>query len=131
MKVILNDMHPSDRLTPYFEVREMACKCGCNQCEVSMELMELLDMIRERFGPIIVNSGFRCVTHNTAVGGSANSMHMQGKAADIRTKNVTVTVDELADFAESLLPGTGAVIRYKNFVHVDVRKKKLRKDTRV
>ncbi len=129
MRITLNDVLPSDKLTPYFRVREMTCKCGCNQCEVSMELMELLDMIRERFGPIIVNSGFRCVTHNTAVGGSANSMHMQGKAADIWAQNATV--DELADFAESLLPGTGAVIRYKNFVHVDVRKKKLRKDTRV
>lgn len=129
MKITLSDVLPSDKITPYFRVREMACKCGCNLCEVSMELMELLDIIRERFGPIIVNSGFRCVTHNTNVGGSANSMHMQGKAADIWAQNVTV--DELADFAESLLPNTGAVIRYKNFVHVDVRGQKLRKDTRV
>lgn len=129
MRIILSDVYPSKMLTPYFAVQEMTCKCGCDQCEVSMELMELLDMIRQRFGPIIVNSGFRCVTHNTAVGGSANSMHMKGKAADIWAKKATV--DEIANFAESLLPGTGAVIRYKNFVHVDVRKKKLRKDTRV
>lgn len=128
MKVTLSDVLPSDKLTPYFKVREMTCKCGCEQCEVSMELMELLDMVRERFGSVIVNSGFRCVRHNTAVGGSANSMHLRGKAADIWCQNVDV--DELADFVESLLPRTGGVIRYKTFVHVDVRTIKYRKDAR-
>ncbi len=44
----------------------------------------LLDPIRERWGgPITVNSGFRCPVLNKAVGGSANSQHMRGEAADI------------------------------------------------
>lgn len=33
--------------------------------------------------PIHVNSGYRCVALNTAVGGAGNSMHMRGLAADI------------------------------------------------
>jgi hypothetical protein len=45
----------------------------------------LLDPLREAFGkPIYVNSGYRCPALNTAVGGSRNSQHIQGQAADIR-----------------------------------------------
>ena len=48
----------------------------------------LLDPIRQMWGkPIIVNSGFRCVKLNKAVGGAKNSEHMSGCAADITTGN--------------------------------------------
>lgn len=48
----------------------------------------LLDPIRQMWGkPIIVNSGFRCVKLNEAVGGAKNSEHMSGCAADITTGN--------------------------------------------
>lgn len=45
-----------------------------------------LDPLREAYGkPINVNSGYRCPRLNKAVGGSANSGHMYGFAADITT----------------------------------------------
>lgn len=31
------------------------------------------------------NLGFRCITHNAAVGGVSNSQHLKGNAADIYT----------------------------------------------
>lgn len=44
----------------------------------------VLDPLREAYGkPIRVNSGYRCEELNRAVGGSANSAHMKGCAADI------------------------------------------------
>lgn len=44
----------------------------------------VLDPIRSLYGkPIYVNSGFRCPTLNKVVGGSKNSQHMTGQAADI------------------------------------------------
>ena len=47
---------------------------------------QLLDPIRRRYGaPIIVTSGYRCPTLNTAVGGVTNSHHIVGCAADITT----------------------------------------------
>lgn len=47
-------------------------------------LAEYLDGIREKLGkPILVNSGFRCLTLNKAVGGVANSQHLKGLAADV------------------------------------------------
>jgi hypothetical protein len=44
----------------------------------------VLQPIRDLYGkPIHVNSGYRCVALNKAVGGAANSQHVQGRAADI------------------------------------------------
>lgn len=44
----------------------------------------ILDPLRELYGkPITVNSGYRCLAVNKAVGGSATSDHVKGFAADI------------------------------------------------
>lgn len=44
----------------------------------------ILDPLRSAWGkPIVVNSGYRCVTLNCAVGGSPRSQHTKGEAADI------------------------------------------------
>ena len=46
----------------------------------------ILDPLREAYkNPIIVTSGFRCEELNRLVGGSKNSHHRTGQAADIRT----------------------------------------------
>lgn len=53
-------------------------------------LANLLEIIREIYGkPIIINSGYRCPELNRLVGGSVNSQHLTGSAADIRTKSNT------------------------------------------
>lgn len=74
----------------HFRKEEFLCRCG--KCEMPAEveanivaLVEnVLDPAREKFGkPITVNSGYRCPKHNAAVGGVANSQHLQGEAADI------------------------------------------------
>jgi hypothetical protein len=44
-----------------------------------------LDLLRRAWGaPVLVNSGWRCRTHNVQVGGSKSSRHTIGCAADIR-----------------------------------------------
>ena len=44
----------------------------------------VLDPLREAWGgPIRVNSGYRCPKLNKAVGGTPNSQHQRGEAADI------------------------------------------------
>lgn len=44
----------------------------------------VLNPIREKYGkPIRVNSGFRSLALNTAIGGAKNSQHMTGCAADL------------------------------------------------
>lgn len=45
----------------------------------------IFECVREHFaGPIIINSMFRSLTLNNAIGGSSTSQHMSGEAADIR-----------------------------------------------
>ena len=52
------------------------------------ELMDCLDGFRREWGsPIIVTSGFRCEELNEKVGGSKNSGHKYGWAADMRPSN--------------------------------------------
>ena len=55
--------------------------------------INFLDPIRERFGPIWVTSGFRCVELNTAIGGARDSAHMYGCAADLNPVPESSTVD--------------------------------------
>lgn len=46
----------------------------------------ILDPARTALGkPIRVNSGYRCTLLNTCVGGTQNSQHLRGEAADICT----------------------------------------------
>lgn len=51
----------------------------CNHC-----LEPLRDAVKE---PVIISSGYRCQTLNNIVGGSKNSQHMKGEAADIYVDN--------------------------------------------
>ena len=49
------------------------------------ELLERLQALRDALGrSVIINSSYRNPAHNIAVGGSPNSYHLRGMAADIR-----------------------------------------------
>ena len=114
-------------LAPDFKVRELRCRDGSDTVMVDDALMLLLQCIREHFGKAVtITSGYRTAAHNRAVGGAVYSQHQYGRAADIRVSGVPV--EQLAAYAETLLPGTGGIGRYpaKGFVHVDVRKAKSR-----
>jgi len=54
---------------------------------------QILQPVREHFGVITVNSGYRGPKLNTAIGGSKSSQHMNGEAVDFEqlgTPNPTV-----------------------------------------
>ena len=105
-------------LSKHFNRSEFACKCGCGYDTVDAELIEYLEAIRLRFGPVTVTSGCRCTEHNKAVGGSKNSQHVLGRAADIQVKGVEpATVQAYCE--DSLIPqGLGS---YNSFTHIDTR----------
>jgi len=56
----------------------------------------VLQPLRDRFGPIRINSGYRCPELNGAVGGVKNSQHMRGEAADIHLPSVEKGQEYLA-----------------------------------
>ena len=58
---------------------------------MDQSFLRMLDSAREAAGtPFRINSGFRTPKHNKKVGGSENSSHLRGFAADIHvTSNST------------------------------------------
>lgn len=82
-------------------------------------LWNTLNFIREEFGkPIIVNSAYRTFTVNQQVNGAKRSLHMQGRAADIRPKsledleqlwNVICSYDNQYGLSEKF--------KYETFIH--------------
>ena len=113
------------RVSEHFKAKEFACKDGTDNILIDSQLIETLEKIRNHFGtPITINSGFRTVKHNRNVGGAKASYHCKGMAADIVVKDHSSK--EVAEYADSILD-KGGVIRYTNFVHIDVRESKYRK----
>lgn len=47
------------------------------------DLAEMLEVVRHRFGPVVVTSGFRGPAVNALAKGSPTSQHCKGEAADI------------------------------------------------
>lgn len=116
------------QLSANFKTSEFECKCKgyCDECKISKKLIDLLQNIRSHFNKSTnVNSGFRCELHNKNVGGSANSNHKKGCAADIRVSGIEPRT--VAQYAEKLgIKGIGLYETDKDgyFVHIDTRAKK-------
>jgi hypothetical protein len=87
-------------LSPHFSYKEMirskwAEKHGKDNTPDDLQLAALINLcwklgepLREVFGPIYVNSGFRSEEVNTGVHGVGNSKHLSGEAMDIRIDSV-------------------------------------------
>jgi hypothetical protein len=79
-------------LTKDFNRKEFACKCGCGRDNVSLELVNQLQRLRNEYGkPIVINRGCSCIQHNKDVGGVPDSAHIcerkEGEAVDIHIEN--------------------------------------------
>lgn len=85
--VLIYEFGNPEKLTPHFDVKEFDCKCGerhgtkldTNLLTIGEKLFTVLDCSK-----IIVVSGYRCTTHDKAVGGSGTGFHTMGQAMDIR-----------------------------------------------
>lgn len=114
----------------YFKKSEFACKCGkyCDgyPAEIDMDMVKIADQIRTKIGkPITINSGLRCKTHNSNVGGVSNSQHLLGKAADLGCP-AGCTPTQMASIAEGIMGDTGGIGIYPWGIHIDTRSTKSR-----
>ena len=112
-------------LSRNFSSSEFVCP-HCGEVEIDPLLVATLQRIRDRAGPVVVTSGYRCPVHNEAVGGVKNSQHLYGKAADIYVQNMSqaallAMVREMAVNEEIYVGYAYAIKNSKRAVHVDVR----------
>jgi uncharacterized protein YcbK (DUF882 family) len=125
MKVIWYMEASDEKIEPHFKAKEFQCKDKTEGLLVAADLMDILEKIRNHFNtPVIINSGYRTPSWNSKVNGAPNSYHCKGMAADIVVKGHSSK--EVAKYADSIME-QGGIIRYANFVHVDVREKRYRK----
>lgn len=70
----------------HFKRSEFVCKCGCGTELMDQNFVELLDLIRSKYGKgLTITSGYRCPAHNAHVSKTGrDGPHTTGKAVDIR-----------------------------------------------
>lgn len=116
------------QLTTHFNLDELKCRCG--HCHLSPDLIhnlllvaQALEKIRKAFDkPIHVNCGYRCPSHNAAIGGAKESQHLRALAADITIEGETP--QDVACVA-CTISEIGGIGKYpsQNFTHIDLRAK--------
>lgn len=125
MAVKIYDKDNRSFVAPNFRVSEFSChgKGCCSTVKIDPKLADYVQKIRDHFGqPVTISSGYRCPTHNKAVGGASKSRHVEGMAADIVVKGVAPA--EVAKYAESIgIKGIGLYETPKDgyFIHIDTR----------
>lgn len=83
----------------------------------------LLQAIRNKVGqPIVITSGYRCDKLNQAVGGSRNSDHMRGSAADIICPRFGTPRELARKIIDSGIP-FGQLIWEGDWVHISIEPK--------
>ena len=81
-------------------------------------LLEKLQDLRDRVGaPVNITSGYRSPEYNKRIGGSPNSQHILGRAADIKVPGHSP--EYIGKIAQEI--GFTGVGIYPTFIHVDVR----------
>lgn len=110
-----------------FSRDEHACECGCGFDTVDVELNYVLQVhIRDYFNKEVTISGpNRCFERNIATpGASRDSLHVEGKAADIKVKDTSPQA--VYTYLDRKFPNKYGIGLYPNRVHIDVRPIKTR-----
>ena len=86
----------------------------------------VVQKVRDQFGPTVINSGYRSPELNEAVGGSSRSQHCKGEAADIEvpgTPNAELAewIRDNLDFDQLILEFYTPGIPDSGWVHVSYK----------
>lgn len=107
-------------LSANFKVKEFACKDGSDIIKIDLDMIPILQKIRNLGGAVTINSAYRTEYWNKKQGGASNSYHLYGRAFDIKCSKISL--DNICRIANAL--GVKGIIRYQTFVHIDSRTSK-------
>jgi hypothetical protein len=105
---------------------QTASRCSIDNDPTDQQLVELtrtcqmLELVRALFGqPILISSGYRCEALNEECGGSENSQHCLGQAADF-TSPAAGTPREICEriVADGMIPFDQLILEYGDWVHI-------------
>jgi hypothetical protein len=87
------------------------------------QLINQLQIIREQVGrPILINSAYRSLAHNTKIGGAKNSQHLTASAADIVIVGLSAreVQNKLLQLINAGVIHNGGLGSYSSFTHYDI-----------
>ena len=87
----------------------------------------ILQPVREEFGPIRINSGYRSLALNAKVGGSKTSQHCNGEAADFESSRISnpklaVWISKNLDFDQLILEFYDGKDPHSGWIHCSYKK---------
>lgn len=122
----------SYKLSKNFSLEEMCYSATANRMKIKnyttdnvivsklMLLCEhILQPVRDHFGkPVVINSGYRCPSLNTAVKGAKNSQHLTGEACDFEIMGLSNY--ELACWVKDNLDFDQLILEYCDNLRNDI-----------
>lgn len=112
----------SQRLTPNFRRREFEDET--TDVSIDMRVVNACQQIRDVWGiPMTITSGVRSERKNTEVGGSPNSSHLKGLAADFLCKSSRLRYQALKVLMDN--PDVTRIGIGEDFIHIDVDESKV------
>jgi len=85
------------QISKNFKLKEFECSHSDSVVKLDSILLEKLQLLRDKLNnPINITSGYRTLECNKRVGGSSNSYHMKGMAADIHSPGFSHTVQKMS-----------------------------------
>lgn len=103
-----------------FSLDEFKCQCGCNNVQMHVAMLDLLQIARERIGKIVINSAYRCPTYNSKVSSTGETgPHTTGKAVDLHISDS----QDLKLFITFFAPRVYGLGVAKTFLHIDLLEK--------
>jgi hypothetical protein len=103
----------------HFKSAELRCR-HCGREGVRRELLDVLESLRAKAGPLKVNSAYRCPNHPAEARKSKPGFHARGLAADLVPLAMSIRALYEVVRAEPRIKGIG-VDHAAGYIHVDVR----------
>lgn len=106
-----------------FKAKEFRCKCPkCNMQkphQMKPEVIDALQRIRDKVGPLVITSAYRCKDHPIEAKKSTPGQHNKGVAVDVKFSG---SVQRFQILKEAFSEGASGIGWDKSFIHIDWRK---------